>query len=258
MNTAILTRDVADRRRAIAAITLALAVLTIGALGVGAGLQTTMDDLTANMPATFAAFVPADVPGGYAVGEIFNLIAPATLVAYAVMAGASAVAGEEENGTMAILIAQPVARQQVMTAKALGVLSALLVPTVVFGAVALLASSWFDTGLTLAHVGATCLHLLALAAFFGAVSLAAAGATGNPGLAAMAAGGLAAIAYVSDAMLPLAGLDGWARISPWHYYASSTPLAHGIDVAHVLVLLALTFVATAAAFATFERRDLKG
>lgn len=258
MNTDLLTRDLADRRTSMVAISVGLSILTLAALGAGSGLQSTVDDLTESMPAALTAFIPADVPGGYVVGEVFNLLAPLVLVAYAVMAGASAVAGEEERGTLSVLMAQPVSRRQVLAAKGLGLLGGLLVPTVVFGAAALLASTWFGTGLTVGHLAATCVHLVALAAFFGTLALAAGGLTGAPGPAAMFAGAVAALAYVSDSMLPLAGLDGLARFSPWHYYSSSAPLANGLDASHLLVLLALTGIAAAVAFLGFERRDLRG
>lgn len=258
MHADLLTRDLADRRTPVLAISIGLTIFTIGALGAGAGLESTVNDLTENMPEALTAFIPADVPGGYVVGEVFNLIAPLVLVAYAIMTGASAVAGEESRGTISVLIAQPVSRRQVLAAKAAGLLSALLVPTLVFGAVALVSSAWFDTGLTVGNLAATCLHLLLLAAFFGALALAVGGLTGDPSRAAMIAGAVAAVAYMTDSLLPLADLDGAASISPWHYYASSTPLTNGVDLGHVLVLLALTALATAVAFISFERRDLKG
>ncbi|MGA8851581.1 MAG: ABC transporter permease subunit [Aeromicrobium sp.] len=258
MSADLLTRDLSDRRVPVAAITAGLAIFSIVGLGAASGLEDTVADLTENMPEALTAFIPADVPGGYVVGEVFNLVAPLVLVAYAVMSGASAVAGEEDSGTMSVLISQPVSRTQVLAAKAVGLLTSLLVPIIIFGATALLASNWFDTGLTAGNIAATCLHLFVMAAFFGALALAVGGLTGNPSLAAMVGGAVAAVAYMLDAMLPLADLDGWARLSPWYYYASSTPLANGIEFAHVLVLVAGTAIATAVAFVSFERRDLKG
>lgn len=258
MSPAILVRDLGARRTPIAVISVSLTILTLGALGAGAGMQDTIDTLTRDMPAALTAFIPADVPGGYVVGEVFNLIAPAVLVAYAVITGASAVAGEEERGTMAVLVSQPVSRRQVLASKAAGLAIALVATIAVFAVMAWLASSLFDIGLAPANIAATCLHLLALAIAFGAIALAIAGLTGEPSLASMIAGGTAAVAYMTDSLLPLAGLDPWARISPWHYYASSTPLVNGVDVAHLLVLLAITAGATAVAFVGFERRDLKG
>ena len=258
MSPAILVRDLGARRTPIAVISVSLTILTLGALGAGAGMQDTIDTLTRDMPAALTAFIPADVPGGYVVGEVFNLIAPAVLVAYAVITGAAAVAGEEERGTLAVLVSQPVSRRQVLASKAAGLAIALVATIAVFAVMAWLASSLFDIGLAPANIAATCLHLLALAIAFGAIALAIAGLTGEPSLASMIAGGTAAVAYMTDSLLPLAGRDPWARISPWHYYASSTPLVNGVDVAHLLVLLAIAAGATAVAFVGFERRDLKG
>ncbi|MEG3629769.1 hypothetical protein [Streptomyces poriticola] len=59
-------------------------------------------------------------------------------------------------------------------------------------------------------------------------------------------------------MLPLAGLDGWSELSPWHYYAGSDPLANGISPPHLLVLAAITALAVMAGLRRFEHRDLKG
>lgn len=258
MSATVLVRDLGDRRNPVLAISVGLAILSMGALGAASGLEDTIGDITENMPEALTAFIPSDVPGGYVVGEVFNLIGPLVLVAYAVATGASAVAGDEDRGTMAVLISQPVSRRQVLAGKAGGLLAALVVSTIAFGATAMLASNVFDIGLTSANIAATCVHLLALATAFGAVALAVGGLTGNPSVAALSAGGAAAVAYMSDSLLPLADLDGLAQISPWYYYASSTPLANGVDVLHLVVLLAITAVATAVAFVSFERRDLKG
>ena len=258
MSPQILARDLRDRRATVVVVSAGFAILTLAALGVGSGLQDTIDDLTRNMPEALTAFIPADVPGGYVVGEVFNLIAPLLLVGYATITGAAAAAGEEDRGTMTVLISLPVSRRQVLAAKSVGLVIALTVLLVMFGAAAWLASILFGTGLTVVNIAATCLHLLALAAVFGALALAVGGLTGDPSLASMITGGTAAVAYIADSLLPLAGLEGWARLSPWHYYASSTPLANGLDVVHLLVLLGLAAVATGVAFVGFDRRDLKG
>lgn len=45
-------------------------------------------------------------------------------------------------------------------------------------------------------------------------------------------------------------------MSPWWYYQSSTPLANGTDIGHVIVLALLGVVATAVAVWGFQRREL--
>ena len=253
----VLGKELGDRLVPVGLLAVALAALDVAALGIGAGLADSLDRLTENMPAALEAFIPV-APGGYVVGELFNLIVPVALVAYAVLAGASVTAGEERSGTMAVLAAQPVTRGSMLAQKAAAVLGLLGGVVVLLCVVTALASAAFDTGLGVADLAGTGLHLLLLAAFFGAVALAAGGLSGDPTLAAGVAGGLAAVSYLVASMLPLAGYDDWARISPWHYYASSEPLANGADPLHLLVLLVLILIALAVGFTAFRRRDLRG
>ncbi len=258
MSNDVLVKDVRDRRIPTLGLGVGLFVISVALVGLYAGLRDTVDQLTAGFPAAMTSFIGGTGPGGYVVGELFNLIAPIALVGYAVVGGASALAGEEEKGTMAMLSAQPVTRTAILVQKATGLVGALVVAAVLFWAGITLAALMFGVGLDLAGLAAICLHLLFLSIAFGAIALAAGAITGNPGLAAAVAGGLAVVSYLADAMLPLAGLDGWAELSPWFYYAGSDPLVNGIDGVHLLVLLALAAVAAGISVPAFDRRDLKG
>jgi ABC-2 type transport system permease protein len=198
------------------------------------------------------------VPGGYIVGETFTLIAPITLVAYAVIAGASAVAGEERDGTMSMLSAQPVTRTRLLLAKAGGLALSLLAVTATFWVGMALADLAFNSELTPLGLAAATIHLLFLALAFAAIALAVGAATGRPQIASGAAGGIALTAYLTNAMFPLAGLNRWSELSPWYYALGSDPLRNGIDLAHLGVLTGLVGIALVLAVITFRRRDLKG
>ena len=254
----VLTKDLIERRWSAAGLGGLLAVFTVAALAISASLGTAITELTEGFPDALTTFMGGDVPGGYVVGEVFNLIAPLALVAYAVLAGAGAIAGEEETGTMDLLAAQPVSRRGILAAKAAGLAIALTTATAVFAAAAAISSSVFSIGPSASAVIATCVHLLMLGVTFGALAVAVGAATGQPNVGAGVAGLVAALSYVTNAMLPLAGLGDWARLSPWHYYAGSDPLLNGLNIGHLMVLAVLTLAAVAVAFYTFERRDLKG
>ena len=258
MSAEVLTKDVRERALPVAALSLGISLLTIGALGVYSGMSGTLDDLTKDFPEELMAFMGGDAPGGYVVGEVFNLIAPLALVAYAVMTGASATAGEEERKTLGMVMGTPVSRTSVLVAKAGGLLLALVTSTGLFLLAAVGASTLFDVGLQAGNVVATVLHLGSLALFFGALAMAVGAATGRPGVAAGVAGGVAVLSYLAKSMLPLADLDRWAELSPWFYYAGSEPLTNGFDIVNFLVLLVLAAVAFGVALLAFNRRDLKG
>lgn len=257
-SAAVLTKDLTDRRWPVVSLGGILAVFTFAALAISASLGDTITKLTEGFPDALTSFMGGDVPGGYVVGEVFNLISPLALVAYAVLTGASAIAGEEEAGTMDLLAAQPVSRRGILAAKAIGLAAALTVATALFALAAVVSSALFGTGPTISAVIATCVHLLLLAMAFGALALAVGAATGRPNVGAAVAGSVAAISYLTNAMLPLAGFGDWAPLSPWYYYAGSDPLLNGLNAGHLIVLAAMTLGGIAVAFYAFEHRDLKG
>ena len=107
-------------------------------------------------------------------------------------------------------------------------------------------------------IAAACLHLFCLAVCFAMIALAAGAATGRAGVAGALAGGITVLSYLVATMLPVAGLDGWAQVSPWHYYNGSDPLTNGLDPAHLAVLGGVALLAAAVSWVTFKRRDLRG
>lgn len=254
----LLTQEVRQRRSGTVVIGLILGGYAFFALAISGSLSQTLENLTRNMPKSLKAFVGSSVPGGYVVGETFTLIVPIALVAYAVIAGASAVAGEERDGTMSLLSAQPVGRTRVLLAKAGGLGLSLLTVTTLFWAGMALADLAYGSELTARGLAAGAIHLLFLGLAFAAIALAIGAATGRPEIASAAAGGIAVAAYLTNAMLPLAGLARWAELSPWYYALGSDPLRHGIDLAHLGVLTGLGAVALVIAVFTFGHRDLMG
>ncbi len=258
MSAEVLTKDLRERSVPVVALSVAVGVLTVGALGIYAGMSTTLDDLTQDFPDELMAFMGGEAPGGYVVGEVFNLIAPLALVAYAVMTGAAATAGEEERKTLGVLLGAPVSRTRVLVEKAAGLTLAVAGATGLFLVAAAGASAMFDVGLQTSNVVATVMHLGMLAWAFGLIALAAGAATGKVGVGAGVGGGLAVASYLADSVLPLADLDRWAELSPWFYYNGGEPLANGLDPVHLLVLAAVAVGAFAVALISFNRRDLRG
>lgn len=258
MSAELLTHEVRQHRTAAGVLGLTLGAFAFFGLSISGSLGTALDEMTKSFPEALTAFLGSDVPGGYVVGEIFNLIAPIALVAYAVLAGASAVAGEEASGTMSILSAQPVTRGRVLAAKAGGLAVSLVVVALLFWAGMAVASVIFDSQITAGPLAAGAVHLLFLALAFAAIALAVGAATGRPEIASGAAGGIAVVAYLTNAMLPLAGIDRWAELSPWYYALGSDPLRNGVDLAHLGVLTGIGAIALVVAFLTFRHRDLKG
>lgn len=253
----LLRHEVAGRRWSGLALGVVVSAMAVFVFGVTAGLSQAITDLSDGLPKALTAFIGGG-GGGYAIGELFNLIGPAALVGYAIVVGGSTIAGEEERGTMSIITAQPVTRSSIVAAKGLALLVILLGVTLLLWASVVVSSSGYGIRLDVAGLTAICVHLLALAIAFGAIAFAIGGTVGDPGIATGVGAALAVASYAANAMLPLAKLGDWAKLSPWYYFAGSDPLENGIDLTHLAVLLAIATVAAIISFVGFARRDLLG
>ena len=236
-----------------------LAAFGVIALIIADAIGDLLAEISAGLPESFDIFVGADAPGGYVVGEMFNLVFPIAVVAFAVIVGAGSLAGEEREGTMAILSAQPITRTRLFWTKATVILGALaLVVGANWAAMSLFVAADI-TELTFAGLTGATVHLLFLGAAFGSIAFAVAAATGRAGLGSAIAGGAAVLAYLTATMFPLAGLDDWALLSPWFYYLGrSDPLREGANLVDLSVPAAIVVISMTAAVFLFRRRDLRG
>lgn len=195
---------------------------------------------------------------GYLGSELFSLMVPLLLLIAAIGAGARALAGEEEAGTLDLLLANPVSRRRVAADK----LGALVVEVVGLGLV-LLVALWIGCravglGISAGHLSAATASAVLLAAGFGAIALLVGGATGRRARAVGITSALVVAAYVLNGLAPLVGaLERLQKLSPFYHYAASDPLRHGLSVVHVGVLVAILIVAGALGPVAFDRRDLQ-
>lgn len=219
-------------------------------------------DMVEQFPDTLLAMVgQADMatPAGWYTGEMFALTAPLAFIAVLAIVGAKGLAGEEEDHTMGLLLANPIPRRRVLLAKA----TVLTVYAVVLGVAAFVGSAigvvLANLDISLVNLAGTSLLAALLSLVHGAVALAIGAATGKPRLAIIGATAVALVGYFVDSFLPLSeGLADWAALSPFNYYIASNPLENGIPWADAGVLAALVVVLFAVAVPLFERRDLRG
>ncbi len=251
-------KDAKDRIVLALAVGGILILFSAVAFAIYAPMADSLNAIAATFPREILQIIGGIGPGGYVVSQLFNVLGPIALVAFAVTLGTSLLAGEEEDGTLGLLMSYPLSRFGVLAAKAAALITMVALATALFWLGVTLSASYQQVGLDQGNIAATCVHLFALSVAFGLVGLAAGASTGRPGTAGAWAGTITALSYLSATMLPVAGLSQWAQLSPWHYYNASEPLTNGLDAGHVVLLAAVGGIAFAVAGVCFARRDLRG
>ncbi|WP_182354655.1 ABC transporter permease subunit [Flaviflexus huanghaiensis] len=259
MSPTLLTHEIRTRRVGAATLAVVLGAFGLLAMTLADALGSLLNDITDSFPEALRTFIGADAPGGYVVGEMFSLIFPIAVVTFAIIVGAGTLAGEERDGTMAILASQPVSRTRLLWTKATGVALAIVGVIAVNWVVMALFIAAGATELSLTGLMGATVHLYFLGVAFAAIALAGAAATGRPAAGSAIAGAVAVTAYLAATMLPIAGLDGWAHVSPWYYYLlNSDPLRTGVTWTDIAIFAVIAAIAMVIATVAFRRRDLKG
>jgi ABC-2 type transport system permease protein len=189
--------------------------------------------------------------------ELYSLVLPLLLIVFAVGFGARAVAGEEEDGTLDLILAGPVSRLRLLAHQ----FAAMTTLTFVIGLVnflaILLAGAAFGMGLSPAKLAAATFGVVLIALVFGSLALAVGAVTGSRGVAVAVASAAALAAYL---VFTLADVVTWLgtvqKASPWYYYAASTPLLKGLEWAHAGMLAAIAVALPVAGGVVLNRRDL--
>lgn len=197
-------------------------------------------------------------PEGYLTATVYGLVVAVLTAVFAIGAGARLVAGDEEAGTLDLVLAHPVSRPSLALQRMAALATAVLAVVTVFWVAMVALSGPADfSGIPVGNLAAMHLHLAAFALLFGSLSFAVGAATGRRAWALGAGAGAAVLAYAASGLLPqLAGLEWTRDWSAFTWLTGSTPLANGVDAGHLATMLGISVVLVALGTLAFRRRDV--
>jgi ABC-2 type transport system permease protein len=201
-----------------------------------------------------------DVDYGTAEGFVsaeFLSWTPLVLVVFAIMGGTAALAGEESNGTLDLVMAQPVSRTRVAIEKLLGLLIGLLGICAVIYLGWLISVPFVEIDLGYGELAVATLNVVPLIAFFQAFSMWAGVTLPSRGLATGLAVALAIASYfiyylanIVDVIEPL------RQLSVFYHYHGTEVLMDGVHWGGQALIVALYLLFAGWALLSFQRRDI--
>ena len=195
---------------------------------------------------------------GLGFGAILNTIGALTLGGLAISLGSSSIAGEEANGTLGLLLANPVSRTRVLLSKAAAIMGLSLLAVLLLWGAAAITPGMLSVDMTGMMVGSLLVHLFVNTLFYGFLAMAIGAWTGSTSLASGVSAGLMVTGWLAVGIFPLISeLDFLTKYFPWYYYAGSQPLANGIHWGHLALLAGASLGFVAVAYVGVGRRDLK-
>lgn len=196
-------------------------------------------------------------PASFVNTYLFASMVPIMILVLAISRGAAAIAGEEESGTLDLVLAQPVRRRRFVAEKALVLAVEVAVVGAVTAVVLLVGGPAVELHLAVGRLVLATLGLVLLAVVFGFVALVAGAATGRRGRSTGIATTLAAATYLVNGMSGMATwLEPLRPISPFWWATRDNPVAVGLSITQVAVLVVMALVMLGAATIAFDRRDL--
>lgn len=195
--------------------------------------------------------------GAIAFGSIYNLMGAFTIAGLALSWGASAIAGEERDGTLGFLLGNPVSRRGVLVSKTVSMVLIVALMSLNLWGLGIASAAVLDVSTDGLFVGAITFAMFVNSLFYGFLALAIGAWVGRRSVASGATAGLMIVGYLAANLLPLADLEWLARLFPWYYFSSSAPINNGLDWAHVGILIGLSVALFIGAYVGVQRRDLR-
>ena len=162
--------------------------------------QTSLNSLNGSTAAAlFGITGPLTSPGGWLNANVYSNFFPLIMLLLTIGYGAAALAGQDEDGTLALVAALPIRRRAILLQKAAAMaLQALLLAATV--AICVLIGRGFQLNISPANTIAVSVALLLMGLDYGLVTMTVGAVTGRRGTALGAGAGLAAASYLVSSL----------------------------------------------------------
>lgn len=256
MNTTILQRGLATGWKGLLVTALTIAAMLAFGLAVYEDFDLSIYN---KLPEAARALLGIPLHADAAIlayNEMLSSIGALAFVGVAIAVGAQAIAGEEQDHTLSLLLSAPVSRVTYVVSRAVALVLLLTAAGALLWGVAEIMPRLLGTNVGDAHVFALVAHLTACAIFHASLALAVGAATGRKSLAAGLSATVMIFGWIGSSLLPIwrTGAADWV---PWYWFNGSQPLVNGVDGGQLALLLGGAAVLIALGAVGFRFRELR-
>jgi ABC-2 type transport system permease protein len=257
----ILTLDLSSRRKSLIgySVGMAIYVLVIVTLYPSFKDSTELDQFTEQsegLAALFGISGSLTTPDGWLNANIYANFLPLLILLLTIGYGAHALAGQEADGHLELVLSLPFSRTRVVVEK----IGAMVVQALVFGVVTLLSvlvGHWFELTVGNWPLISTTLAAVLLGLAFGLLALGVGARTGARGTAIGVAAAVAAASYLISAMAPLVDwLKPLRYTSLFYWSVSNGQLVDGVGAGSFAILLGTCLLVAWWSIVEFRHHDL--
>jgi ABC-2 type transport system permease protein len=183
--------------------------------------------------------------------------APVLAIIIAIAGGSYAVAGEEANGTLDLLLAQPISRASLLLQKCLALCLAILIAASASVIGFIVGKTRVEMGLSIGQFAQGVANIVPLALLFLGMALWASAALPTRSGAAMLVTGIVVLSFFLQLLgQSVPALATARKISPFYWAEPSRVLIHGFDWLRSFALLGLAALFLGLALWSLERRAI--
>jgi ABC-2 type transport system permease protein len=195
-------------------------------------------------------------PSGFLNIEFFSYM-PIIIGIFAILAGSGMLAGDEESGTMDLILAHPISRSALFVGRALAALVATIGILAICWAGFVIGLPGSGLNLTAFEIGRPFFSLFATLILFGTMALVLSMLLPSRKMAAMTSGILMVASFFITALARLdENLETLAKISPLNYYQGGMAIDE-MKWGWVIGLLGFSVLFVLIAWWRFEHRDIR-
>jgi ABC-2 type transport system permease protein len=261
VKTTITRLDLRLRRRSTIgyAVGMAVYMFVIVALYPSFKDDASLNDFTkgnSTLAALFGASGSLTSPVGWLNANAYSNFLPLIVLVITLGYGASCLAGQDEDGTLSLVVTLPFTRRQLVGQKSLTLLLAAL-PTVVATLAVSLIGRGFELTVDPWHLVGATVAIFLLGVDLGALAMLIGAMTGGRSEALGIGSGVAAAMYLISSLAPA---TDWVKplrfLSLFYWSVGNGQLENGVSLGSLVVLIVVAVALVVASATAFERLDV--